>query len=160
MKDTNMVFFAINKSTLTRWYKNTIRRNEIEQQLQGISLPGNEVFGASETLPPPQKRPHSPGPPPDDPHEFPEPKDTTGQAQLGGELAVPAPFISVADWLSATAGPFSVAVEPSLASLSPSGPSLAGPSPHVFQDHFLQEHHQFLVQLRDIDLHSAIYSLL
>ena len=80
-----------------RWYKNTIRRDEVTLLLQGLSLPSPSVCSLT-PLPPLQERPVSPPPPLEQPHTFDEPEDTLGQAQVrgvppsaGASLSVPPP---------------------------------------------------------------------
>ena len=81
LEDTNLVLYTINETTLVRWYKNTVRCNEIKMLMQGLSLPSVKSC-SSATLPPAQDRPSAPLPAPSDPHIFLEPKDTSGQAQV------------------------------------------------------------------------------
>ena len=76
-----MVLFNINEATLIRWYKDSIRRNEIKLLMQGLPLPHMESCTTDE-LPPTQQHPSSPPPPPVQPHVFREPKDVVGQAQV------------------------------------------------------------------------------
>lgn len=90
LEETNLVLYTINETTLVRWYKNTTRRDEVTLLLQGLSLPSPSACSSS-TLPPPQARPVVPPPPPDQPHSFPDPEDTLGQAQVQG---APAPTTS------------------------------------------------------------------
>ncbi len=82
MEGTSLALFPINETTLLRWYKNTTRMNEVKLLLQGRSLPGGQLSCTSDPLPPAQERPTSPPPPPDNPVEFSDPEDTTGQAQV------------------------------------------------------------------------------
>lgn len=86
LEDTNLVLFNINETTLTRWYKDSVRRDEVKTLIQGLQLP-KEVFGTAEELPPVRVRPTSPGPPPDCPLVIQEPVDTTGQAKVRNSVA-------------------------------------------------------------------------
>ena len=76
-----MLLFNINEATLIRWYKDSIRRNEIKLLMQGLPLPHMESCTTDE-LPPAQQHPSSPPPPPVQPHVFREPEDAVGQAQV------------------------------------------------------------------------------
>ena len=82
LKGTNVVLFNIKEATLVRWYKNTTRRDEIKQLMQGLSTPLATMSTASETLPPPVKHPSTPLSCPPEPHSFSEPEDTTGQVRV------------------------------------------------------------------------------
>ena len=85
LKDTNMVLFCINETTLIRWYKNVTRRDEIKMLLQGRTPPPPPShFTSQQPLPLPQELP--PGLPlaPSECHVFNEPEDTTGQARVRG----------------------------------------------------------------------------
>ena len=82
LKGTNVVLFNITEATLVRWYKNTTRRDEIKQLMQGLSTPLATMSTASETLPPPVKHPSTPLSCPPEPHSFSEPEDTTGQVRV------------------------------------------------------------------------------
>ena len=64
-----------------RWYKNTVRREEITMLMQGLVLPNPRPCAAS-PLPSVMERPTSPPPLPVEPFEFHEPVDTYGQARV------------------------------------------------------------------------------
>ena len=64
-----------------RWYKNTVRRQEITMLMQGLVLPNPRPCAAS-PLPSVMERPTSPPPLPVEPFEFHEPVDTYGQARV------------------------------------------------------------------------------
>lgn len=95
LEGTNMVLYNINEATLVKWYKNSIRRNEITLLMQGLPLPSVEIC-TTEQLPPVQQRPSTSVPPPEQPHVFPEAEDTTGQAQAHvrqGTIVPPASYV-------------------------------------------------------------------
>ena len=77
MEGTSLALFPINETTLTRWYKNTTRMNEVKLLLR--SLPDGQLFCTS---PPAQDQPCSPPPPPENLVVFSDPEDTTGQAHV------------------------------------------------------------------------------
>ena len=80
LEGTNLVLFTINEATLVRWHKNSTRVSEIRTLMQGIpsSLPPP---CAPDPLPPARELLTS-APLPKNPLRFPEPEDTTGQAEL------------------------------------------------------------------------------
>ena len=82
LTDTNVVLFNINQATLTRWYKNSTRRDEIKMLMQGCTPPPNIISQCP--LPPPRELPLGPLPAPLQCHIFDEPEDTTGQAKVRG----------------------------------------------------------------------------
>ena len=67
-------------SCQARWYKNTMRREEIAMLMQGLTLPNPRPCTTS--LPPAMERHFSPPPSPVEPFEFFEPVDTCGQAHV------------------------------------------------------------------------------
>ena len=81
LDDTNMMLYTINETTLTRWYKNKKRINDIRDLMQGLSLPSIPVCSTS-SLPPAEVLPPAPPPPPLHPHIFEEPEDTSGTAAV------------------------------------------------------------------------------
>ena len=81
LEGTNLALFALNETTLVKWYKNTQRRTEIKLLLQGLELPQVEVC-ARDTLPAPRLRPHSPEDMPMPQVVLSDKKDTSGQAQV------------------------------------------------------------------------------
>ena len=70
----------MNVMSQLRWYKNTIRRNEVKILLQGRSLPPPTVISPV-PLQPAQTRPTEP-PTPAEPLTFPEAEDTVGVARV------------------------------------------------------------------------------
>ena len=87
LEGTNLVLFTINEATLIRWYKNSTRISEIKTLMQGIPLSLPPPC-ATEPFSPAVERPTEPPPPPQDPHLFPEPEDTTGKAVIGRRRSV------------------------------------------------------------------------
>ena len=80
LEKTNLTLFVINEYTLTKWYKNRVRREEVTSLLQGITLPSCATSSVTTPdLPPAKEPPSSPPPPPETPHVFVEPEDTSGQ---------------------------------------------------------------------------------
>ena len=77
-----MVLFNINQATLTRWYKNSTRRDEIKMLMQGRTPPPNIISQCP--LPPPRELPLGPLPAPLQCHIFNKPEDTTGPAKVRG----------------------------------------------------------------------------
>lgn len=51
LKETSLVPFHINETTLTRWYKGIVRMEEIKTLLQGLHIPPPPPAKASEPLP-------------------------------------------------------------------------------------------------------------
>ena len=82
LKDTDLVLFHINETTLTRWYKDTVRMEEIRTLLQGFQIPAQPPAKANEPLPAARVRPSSPPNLVIEPFSFPDPVDTTGQARV------------------------------------------------------------------------------
>ena len=82
LEGTNLALFNI-ETTLIRWYKDSVRRDEIKLLMQGLSPPQPELC-ATDRLSPAQSLPSSSGQPPSTPHTFPESEDTTGQAKVRG----------------------------------------------------------------------------
>lgn len=83
LEKTNLTLFVINEYTLTKWYKNRVRREEVTSLLQGITLPSCATSSVTTPdLPPAKEPPSSPPPPPETPHVFVEPEDTSGQARV------------------------------------------------------------------------------
>ena len=82
LEKTNLTLFVINEYTLTKWYKNRVRREEVTSLLQGITLPSCATSSVTTPdLPLAKEPPSSPPPPPETPHVFVEPEDTSGQAR-------------------------------------------------------------------------------
>ena len=82
LEGINLALFSINETTLTKWYKDDVRRDEIRQLMQG--LPPQEkplCADIDDHLPPARELPSS-VPPPVKPHMFSEPEDTSGQATV------------------------------------------------------------------------------
>lgn len=79
LDDTNMMLYSINETTLTRWFKNKTRIDEIRNLMQGLSLPSIPVCSTS-SLPPAKVLQPAPPPPPLHPYTFEEPDDTSGTA--------------------------------------------------------------------------------
>ena len=77
-----MVLFNINEITLVQWYKNTTQRVEIKQLMQGLSNTHIHNVNCLQDSFSPVKRPSTPPSCPLEPHSFPEPEDTTGQARV------------------------------------------------------------------------------
>ena len=75
LEETNLMLYSINETTLIKWFKNEVRRDEITLLMQGISPP-QQTLCANESLPPARKLPSSPGLPPVKPHVISEPKDS------------------------------------------------------------------------------------
>ena len=110
------LLFPINETALVRWYKNTTRTDEVKLLLQGHSLPGSQLFCASDCSPPPS---------PDNPLTFPEPEDTAGQARVRQSRPAPSTAqdtISTLNDTSRTQNPSS-----ELPSSSAPGPSSSAP---------------------------------
>ena len=82
LEETNLMLCSINETTLIKWFKNEVRRDEITLLMQGLTPP-QQPLCANESLPPARKLPSSPGPPPVNPHIITEPEDTTEQSDLG-----------------------------------------------------------------------------
>ena len=80
LERTNLMLYSINEAGITKWFKNTTRRDEIKLLMQGLTLQ-TQPSVASDPLPPPQSQPKS-SQPPLQPHIFVEPQDTTGQAKV------------------------------------------------------------------------------
>ena len=76
------MLYAINQTTLVRWYKNNVRRDEIRLLMQGLSPPQPQFTTDPNSLPPAKGLLSGPGPSPLNPHIFPEAEDTTGQARV------------------------------------------------------------------------------
>lgn len=79
------MLFTINETTLVQWYKHTEQINEIKTLLQGLELPPITTC-SREPLPDPRQKLTAPPPPPNNPHAFPQPEDTTGRAQVRGVI--------------------------------------------------------------------------
>lgn len=110
LEGTNLQLFTINEATLTRWYKDTMRRDEIKILLQGLSL-RQEPPCTSDSLPPPAELPSTPSPPPSQPFIFAEPEDTVGQARLGRKSITPT-LTTLASLASTSASPPSLTTPP------------------------------------------------
>lgn len=52
LKETNLILFHINETTLVCWYKDTVPMEEIKTLLQGLQLPAPPIAKATELLPP------------------------------------------------------------------------------------------------------------
>ena len=83
MEKTGSHFFELMKRTLTRWYKNLTRREEIQILMQGLRPP-NAPACASDALPAPGVHPAS-RVPPHEPKIFCQPEDKTGRARVGSK---------------------------------------------------------------------------
>jgi hypothetical protein len=81
LERTGLTLYNINESTLTRWYKNMSRVQEVRTLLQGLSLPLTATC-ASESLPEACTQTSEPQPQPQDPHIFSDVEDTSGQARV------------------------------------------------------------------------------
>ena len=79
LEGTNLVLYTINETTLVKWYKDDVRRDEIRMLLQGLP-PSQHQLTAKEDLPPARELPSVPSSPPALPHVFEEAEDTSGQA--------------------------------------------------------------------------------
>ena len=90
MEGTNLALFTINEQTLRRWYNNKTRREEVAMLLQGHTLPRPNICAAT-PLPLAHTQPTTPPQTPN-PHSFPEPPDTVGQARLRSRAYVLAPL--------------------------------------------------------------------
>ena len=101
LEETNLVLYNLNEATLIRWYKNSIRRDEIKTLTQGLSLPLEQPC-ATDPLPPAQERPSSPGAAGEHEHLIEEPEDTTGQAKVKGSVTPAASLASDATTVSRT----------------------------------------------------------
>lgn len=75
-----MVLLHLNEATLTRWFKEKMRRDEVTMLLQGRQLPPSRV-PAEQPLPPAKEGPSRPVSPLI-PFQFPEPEDRTGLANV------------------------------------------------------------------------------
>ena len=82
LEGTNLMLYAINETTLIRWHKNSVRRDEIRLLMQGLSPPQPQFTTDTNSLPPAKSLLSGPGPSPLNPHSFPEAEDTTGQARV------------------------------------------------------------------------------
>ena len=129
LEDTNLMLYSINETTLIKWFKNEVRRDEITLLMQGLSPP-QQPLCAAESLPPAQELSASPGPPPVNPHIITEPEDTTGRVRSRVSRKSSTPGPSGLNTLSAVSPPGIVnplsALDPSrlmaaLSSLSSSG---------------------------------------
>ena len=97
LEGTNLMLYNLNEGVLvillrilklhytyfcvqTRWYKNTVRRDEIAMLLQGLTLPTPNTCAAA-NLPPALEQPSSPPSSPVEPFQFIEPEDTYGQVR-------------------------------------------------------------------------------
>ena len=110
------MLYSINETTLIKWFKNQVRRDEITLLMQGLTPP-QQPLCANESLPPAKELPTSPGPPPVNPHIIIEPEDRTGTIRSRVRRKSSAPDPSGLNTPSA-ASP--VIVNP-LAHLDPSG---------------------------------------
>ena len=81
MQRTNLMLVNLNEFTLLRWYKNSIRRDEIKLLMQGFTLPQPQPC-TNDPLLPAKILPTSPPAPPEDCHIFHEVDDQTGLARL------------------------------------------------------------------------------
>ena len=81
LEGTTLALYPINKATLLRWYKNTTRRDEIKTLMQGLNPPTPRPCSFL-PLPPAKRLCVLPPEPPQQPHEFPSPEDTSGQAKV------------------------------------------------------------------------------
>ena len=81
LEGTNLVLYPINQTTLVKWYKDDVRRDEIRILMQGLPPPQHQLT-ASDDLPPANELPSAPAPPPVTPHVFEEAEDTSGQATV------------------------------------------------------------------------------
>ena len=116
LEETNLMLYSINETTLIKWFKNEVRRDEITLLMQGLTPP-QQPLCANESLPPARKLPSSPGPPPDNPHIITEPEDTTGTIRSRVSRKLSTPALSGHNTLSASSP--SVTVNP-LCHLDPS----------------------------------------
>ena len=117
LEGTNLMLYTINETTLVQWYKNKERIHEIRTLLQGLELPPLATC-SREPLPDPLQR-SIPPPPPDKPHVFSQPEDTTGRAQVRGAIRGVSVSVFVPPQSSSSVSPL-----PALPSTSPSpGPS-------------------------------------
>ena len=82
LERTNLTLFVINECTLMRWFKNKERRDEVTTLLQGVALPPSSLTTTGHL--PAAQQPSSPGAPPEIAHEFEDPEDTSGQADVRG----------------------------------------------------------------------------
>ncbi|XP_071834946.1 uncharacterized protein, partial [Apostichopus japonicus] len=80
LEGTELVLFHLNETTLTRWYNEKTRRDEVTMLLQGRQLPPSRV-PAEQPLPPAKEGPSRLVSPPI-PFELPEPEDRTGLANV------------------------------------------------------------------------------
>lgn len=71
------MLYSINETTLIKWFKNQVRRDEITLLMQGLAPP-QQPLCADESLPPAKELPTSPDPPPVNPYIIIEPEDRTG----------------------------------------------------------------------------------
>ena len=78
LEGTHLEFFMINETTLIKWYKNTVRRDEVRMLMQ--RMPRQKLSVATTPLPSAASLPPTQPPPPLDAIVFEEPEDTTGQA--------------------------------------------------------------------------------
>ena len=80
LDSTGLTLFSINETSLSLWYKNKTRREEIITLLQGHSVPGN-ISVATDALPPLRECPPDlQGQP--EVMVFPEPEDRSGRLQV------------------------------------------------------------------------------
>ena len=91
LNQTNLVLFHINETTLTRWFKDTARMEEIKTLLQGLQIPAPPPNEASEPLPAARVRPSSPPNVVVEQFSFTDPVDTTGQAKVRNRTSSPLP---------------------------------------------------------------------
>ncbi|PIK44872.1 hypothetical protein BSL78_18257 [Apostichopus japonicus] len=80
LEGTELVLLHLNEATLTRWFKEKTRRDEVTMLLQGRQLPPSRV-PAEQPLPPAKEGPSRPVSPLI-PFQFPEPEDRTGLANV------------------------------------------------------------------------------
>ena len=81
LEGLNLVLFAINETTLVKWYKEDIRRDKIRMLMQGLPPPQHQQV-AQDDLPPAKELPSLPAPLPVIPHVLEEAEDTSGQAMI------------------------------------------------------------------------------
>ena len=91
LEGTSLALFPINKTTLVRWYKNYVKRDQIKMLMEGLELLFPNLYSSTSLLP---AQPLSTTSPINDPHPFSEPPDTMGQAQTQRKVAPLPSYIS------------------------------------------------------------------
>ena len=130
LEGTTLALYPINKATLLRWYKNTTRRDEIKTLMQGLNPPIPRPCSFL-PLPPAKRLCVLPPEPPQQPHEFPSPEDTSGQAKVRNKGSKTTAS-SVQSGSSSSASTESSTVisqtgEPSSSATTPSTPTVVKP---------------------------------